>query len=486
MAHSSEEYKKLPTAFIIFGATGDLARKKLFPALFDLYTKGLLPDTCKIIGFAKSQRDNEAFRAIIREAIEQNGHTHSAEDIDAFTAHAHYHAGLFEQIDDYENLSQHIEDIDASFGWCASKLFYMATPPSAYATILQNLSDSGLTIPCGLPARCAQAGGEKGWTRVLLEKPIGTDIHTEKELDELLSSLFAEEQVFRIDHYLGKETLENILMFRFSNRIFAPLWNTNGIEKIEIYMHEDIDVSDRGSFYDTIGALRDVGQNHMMQMLAAVTMENPGALAADAIREKRAKALEALHCFSADEAKKQTKRGQYAGYTDTENVDAHSHTETYFHIETHLEDGALAKVPIFLEAGKRMRETRVEIKIHFTDAGGCVCPPDGAHTHQNVLTFTLKPEKGIAVRFWAKQPGFSYDLEPQDLSFSYVQAGMGEDIPDAHERLLYAALLGDQTLFASTREVRAGWAFVTPILEAWENGDPALTTYDDAFPGVGS
>ncbi|OGZ44575.1 MAG: glucose-6-phosphate dehydrogenase [Candidatus Ryanbacteria bacterium RIFCSPHIGHO2_02_FULL_45_17b] len=456
-----------PTTFVIFGVTGDLSKQRLIPALVDLYAKDLLPKEFRLVGFSRGAYTAEEFRKFLYETIVAKGHKHSSDRITRFIEHAHYCQGTFEEKDAYIRIAEKLASLDEKeIKQCSNKLFYLAVPPIYYGAIFDHLASSGLTIPCG---------GVDGWTRVLVEKPFGKDLETAQELEKRLSTLFQEEQIFRIDHYLAKETAQNILAFRFSNILFEPLWSNKCIEKVEINLHEQFGIQGRGVFYDGVGALRDVGQNHILQMLALVAMEDPKELNAALIRRERSRVLASLK-LSQSATQDSFRRGQYAGYRDEEHVAKDSETETYFRIIAEVDNERWRGVPWVLEAGKKMPETKAEIQVYFKKTETCLCPPGAEHHHQNVLTFRIQPNEGISITFWAKKPGFSTELEPQVLSFNYKDSLLEQQLPDAYERVLYDCIRGDQTLFASTEEVEAAWRFVMTIMEQWKN-EP-LMEYD--------
>ena len=474
MANVTENnYRNIPTLIVIFGATGDLSTKKLIPAIFDLYNKEMLPAPFKVVGFSRAPRSDTDFRAFARSAIEAKGNKISDTHIKKFLEHFHYHGGLFEDPEAYLSLGEHSMELDKKFGGCSNKLFYLAVPPVSYEPILRNLADSGLTIPCSR---------KEGWTRVLLEKPFGNDIETAIKLDKMLGLLFREEQIFRIDHYLAKETIQDILLFRFSNVMFEPTWNNKYIEKVEIKLFETAGIEGRGAFYDGIGSLRDVGQNHILQMLAAIAMENPGELASDPIRGKRAEVLHSLVPIKKSDIPKQVIRGQYKEYAKMKGVASRSKTETYFKIEAHIGNDRWRGVPFFLESGKKMGERKTEVSVYFKKTESCLCPPEAEQHHQNVLTFRIQPDEGISVLFWAKKPGFAVMLEPKKMSFLYKQPEEETMLTDAYERVLFDCIRGDQTLFTSTDEVLAAWKFITSIIKNWE--EAPLTKYDAEFLGI--
>lgn len=454
-----ERATHIPTTLIIFGATGDLSEKKLLPAIFDLYLKGLTPPKFKILGLSRRELTNDEFRNFAEKSIRAKKLGASESELSAFLETLSYLQGYFEKLQSYATLGEKFLEFDGEFGECSNKLFYLAVSPINYEKIFKNLAKTGLTVPCA---------GDGGWTRILVEKPFGNDLKNASKLERLLGRLFDETQIFRIDHYLAKETIQNILAFRFSNVLFEPIWDKHFIEKVEIKFHEKNDAGGRGEFYEEIGALRDVGQNHLLQMLAAITMENPKSLATSNFRNERAKVLKAIQPIRGRGVKKYTIRGQYDGFRKERGVSPHSKVETYFLINLFIKNDRWQGVPFFIESGKALKQNLAEIAVYFKKTVNCLCPPNSEEKHQNILKFNIQPKEGIAVRFWAKEPGPSFSLKPQTLSFSYGRSKIKTRIPDAYERVLYDCIRGDQTLFASTEEVRASWEFITPILESWQ------------------
>lgn len=451
-----------PTIVVIFGATGDLSIRKLIPSFFHLYQKGMLPENFQIVAFSRREMTDQDYHKFI--ASEQKLRKLpilEGPDFGEFLSHISYQQGDFDDAESYKRLKKKLIALDTdTFDRCSNKLFYLAVPPDLYQTILQNLAHYGLTIAC--------SDGE-GWTRILIEKPFGRDDETAKKLDEMLGKLFREEQIFRIDHYLAKETLQNILMFRFSNMLFEPIWNNRFIEKVEMKIYEKIDVEGRGAFYDNIGALRDVGQNHMLRMLALIAMENPQSLNPEAIRSERNKVMKSLQPLEGDDVAKYTVRAQYKGYRDEPSVAKDSQTETYFKIKAFINNERWKGVPFYLESGKAMKESRAEILVYLKESGAYLCPNDGGCDFQNVISFKIQPEEGISIRFWAKKPGLVSTLEPRELSFLYNDSQAKEKTVDAYERVLFDCIKGDQTYFTSTDEVMTSWKFITPIIESWKN-----------------
>ena len=445
-----------PTIFIILGVTGDLAQSKLLPALLSLYVKKQLPNTFSIVGFSRRHLSREDFRAFVRETMDVEPGQYHEEEIKHFLDHVVYHEGNFEREESYTALAARLKSIDDTFHQCSNKIFHLAVPPHFYETILDHLANSGLTIPCG---------GDQGWTRVLVEKPFGSDIGTAKKLDKKLGDLFTEEQIFRIDHYLAKEALQNIITFRFANALFEPLWNAAYIDKVHIKLLEKEGIEGRGEFYDSIGALKDVGQNHILQILAIIAMKRPKSFTATDIRKERAQVLRALKGMSTKDVLKFGCRGQYDGYIGERGVSAVSQTETYFRLETYIADSRWKDVPFYLESGKCLAETKSEIDIYFKNTHAADFG-NVATLRRNVLTFRIQPDEGIKIRFLVKTPGFSMEAVPKVLKFKYADSPSIAILPDAYERVLYDAIVGDQTLFTSTDEVMAAWKFITPISAA--------------------
>lgn len=460
-SHPNEPLALHPTIFVILGITGDLASRKLLPALLALYSKRMLPPQFAIIGFSRRSYTREEFREYIRERLNVRPGEFHEEDVKHFLDHMSYEQGFFDNMPAYERLSDRLKTIDDRWGLCSNKLFHLSVPPTLYEGILTHLAGSKLTVPCD---------DLTGWTRVLIEKPFGNDIETARSLDRLLGRLFEEKQIFRIDHYLAKEALQNILAFRFMNPIFLPMWRREHIDKIHIKLFEKEGVDGRGAFYDKIGALKDVGQNHMLQMLALMTMNEPKAFTADDIRRERAKVLSALRKVSRNDLKKTARKAQYNGYASESGVGQHTKTETYFRIEARLNSAHWRDVPIYLESGKAMAETKAEIDVYFKR------PKNERFEDQNILTFRVQPDEGIKIKFFVKRPGYEFTVEPKTLKFKYADAASFDPIPDDYERLIHDAFVGDQTLFASTDEIMASWKFVTPILENWDN--VPLTMYE--------
>jgi len=450
--------EKHPITFTIFGATGDLAQRKIIPALMDLYCKDLLPENFKVVGFSRKDLSDQDYRTFAFNSIENKGDKHPAEKVDEFISKIHYKQGNIDNLDNYQSLANYLKDIDIKLGDCSNKLFYLAVPPNLYKSIFENLSGSGLGNPC-------VAEGEKRWVRILVEKPFGSDQDEARNLDKILGKLFKEDQIFRIDHYLAKETVQNILTFRFANAIFEPIWNKNNIEKVEISLYEKNDVSERANFYDGIGALRDVGQNHILQMMALIAMEDPKSMRPESIRDSRGKIFSDIKINKKD--LKEFIRSQYNGYLNEEGVETNSKTETYFKVKLGVKNKRWDGVPFYLESGKALNDSSSEIKIIFKDKESSVCPIDGVCRYNNELTINIQPKKTISLCFWTKKPGLSFELEQKSLSFDYDDNQI--DVADAYEKVLYDCIKGDQSLFASTYEIATQWGIISDIFKLWKN-----------------
>ncbi len=469
-----EEAALHPTIFVIFGITGDLASRKLLPALLGLYSRKLLPPRFAIIGFSRRTFSREEFRESLRGRLNVRPGQYKEEDIKHFLDHISYEQGLFHDPAAYVRLHARLMTIDERWGQCSNKLFHLSVPPKLYEGVLTHLASSELTKPCD---------DETGWTRVLIEKPFGNDIENARSLDKLLGKLFDEKQIFRIDHYLAKEALQNIMAFRFRNPIFEPMWNRASIDKVHIKLFEKGGIEGRGAFYDPIGALRDVGQNHMLQMLAVIAMDAPRSFSVDHIRQGRVKVMEALKKLPRRALRAAVVKGQYAGYTMETGVNPLSQTETYFRIKAEVAQPRWKGVPFYLESGKCLSETKTEIDIYFKPQHQKGRSDAANPADQNILTFRIQPDEGIKIKFFVKTPGFGMDTEPKTLRFKYADVPSFTLVPNDYERLLHDAFVGDQTLFASTDEIMASWKYVTPIIEQW--GQLPLVRYEKGSSDIG-
>lgn len=470
--------RNIPTIFIIFGATGDLMERKIVPSLFYLFEKGKLPSMFKIFGFSKEKLDDASFNEKVFHFLTTQKRTNT-KTCGPFCDIFSYHQGNFENKADYEKLAKKLKAIDDKWGVCSNKLFYFAVPPQFYEVIFNNLAESGLTTPCS---------PEEGWSRILVEKPFGKDLKTAESLDRLLEKLFKEVQIYRIDHYLAKEMIQNILTFRFSNNLFSENWDRNSIEKIEIRLHEKIGVEKRGAFYDGVGALQDVGQNHLLQMLALVAMDKPANFESASIRKKRADILNTLIPSSFEEIKHFTYRSQYESYPQIQGVNPQSTTETYFKIRAFLSSPRFSGVPIIIDSGKRLKEQVKEIEITFKHPIPCFCPPQAKEHYINRVVISLEPKEAITMQVWLKKPGLEFEMEKRTFEFLLRTEGEKLQYIEEYEKLLLDAIAGDQTLFVSTDEIKAMWRFIDPIAAAWKNNAVPLNVYkpDTQNPAVQS
>lgn len=457
-----------PTVIIILGGTGDLAKTKLFPALLDLYEAGQLPQQFSIVGLSRKDLTDEMYQAFVYESIKDKGHRHAEAVVHEFCTHIRYVAGGFDDIATYELIKQALKQYDDSIGQCTNKLFYLAVPPQYYEVIFENLSDSNALALCD---------GVGSWSRLLVEKPFGRDLQTAQALEQKLCALFTDDQIYRIDHYLAKDAIENIIALRFVNTVLADSWDGKAIESIHIRLFETKDVSSRGSFYDAIGTLRDVGQNHLLQIFSLLTMPTADIHDSHAIRSARAAALTSLQKHTLTTIV----RGQYDGYAKTVGVLDDSETETYFKLSFTLDEGSWHATKFTLEAGKALHEQTNEAVITFRPRNVCTCAAQPEpHEHRNVLCIKFSPQQHISLSMWMKQPGFIFTLREQKLT---LVAREGEEIasPEAYERVLFDCIAGDQTRFVSGEEVELAWQFITPILEQFK--ELPLHTYPHGSAG---
>ncbi len=458
-----------PLALIVFGASGDLTRRKLVPGIFQLWCQGLLPETSSIIGFARSDKTDESFRRELKESTRDylscRGEPVNDDTWVRFARRIFYHRGEYDHDSDFATLRKRIEETSAANHVPGNCVYYLATPPTSFAPIIDQLGRAGL-------ARRAQISP---WARVVIEKPFGRDLQSARELNEHVTSVFDERQIFRIDHYLGKETVQNIMVLRFANSVFEHLWSHDYIDHIQITVGESEGVGRRGGYYDQAGALRDIVQNHIMHLLCLVAMEPPVALTPDAVRSEKVKVLESLRPIPLECAANGVVRGQYtAGSVEGVNVPAYrqmpnvaedSGTETFVAFKTYVDNWRWASVPFYLRTGKCLPRRCTEISIHFKDVPQVLFnrPPTGP-LPPNVLTIRIQPDEGISLEFQAKVPGAAMNIKPLKMAFGYAES-FGSAPPDAYERLLLDAAMGDATLFTRSDEVEAAWRFVSPIIE---------------------
>lgn len=458
-----------PTVIIILGGAGDLAQRKLLPALFDLYIQKNLPSVFQIIGLARTIRTDEEYRTLVRDAISQHNKNCDTKMLDAFCKNLAYVAGSFDAAESYEALSVSIGNFEKDESAHANRLFYLAVPPAHYEDIFRSLHASRLTM----------RGTEENWGRILVEKPFGSNYTTAVELDRTLRSLFTEDQIFRIDHYLAKEAVLNILSFRFANTLLRSPWNKDHIKEVRITMHESLSAESRGAFYDTVGALRDVGQNHLLQILALITMDEPEVFDAEHIRTKRADLLGKLIPLTKETVASQAIRAQYEGFKETKGVSEDSQTETYFEFKTFIDAESWRDVPFYICAGKALRNDQVIVEIVFHDVTSGPFEPKEKTTVGNTIILTISPVQSMNITLNVKKPGHGYELETNTLSFAWDEDN--EKKYSAYEKVLLDCIIGDQTLFTKTEEVLASWKFITSVTDNWEN--IPLQTYQQGSGG---
>ncbi|HEX8919815.1 MAG TPA: glucose-6-phosphate dehydrogenase [Chloroflexota bacterium] len=456
-----------PLTLVIFGATGDLAHRKLVPALYNLADQELLPDKLAIVGFGRSQRDDDDFRDGLRQSVEESGTKISPESWDTFAQRITYVRGRYDDEDSFKKLAEELDRIDERAETRNHRLFYLATPPNVYADVVGNLGRAELNKP----------HEEGGWSRLIVEKPFGRDLETARALDRCIHGVFDESQVYRIDHYLGKETVQNIFVLRFINGIFEPIWNRNYVDHVQITVAESLGVEGRGGYYEEAGAVRDMLQSHLLQLLTLTAMEPPSEFTGDKVRDEKVKVLDALqfpgpddvgHCVVAGQYSRGMVDGRYVpGYHDEHDVSVRSTTETYVAAKLLVNNWRWAGVPFYLRTGKRMAKRVSEIAIQFRRAPHMLLPGSGQQRpRRNVLVLRIQPDDGLALRLDVKAPGPGLRVRPVDMSFLYKNA-FGGSSPEAYQRLLLDAMRGDSTLFARSDEVEAAWSLVTTIFDCW-------------------
>ena len=448
---------------VIFGASGDLTHRKLIPALYNLYKIGRLSENFSVLGVARSELNDETFREKMREALIHNEET-TPETLDAFCSHLYYQAVNTSDAQDYGKLVPRLDELHDKYKTCGNTLYYMSTPPSLYGVIPECLAAHGLNTE------------EYGWKRIIVEKPFGYDEKTAQALDVQIHRFFEEHQIYRIDHYLGKETVQNLLVLRFSNGWFEPLWNRNFIDYVEITGAESIGVEERGGYYDGSGAMRDMFQNHLLQVLAMVAMEPPAIINANSMRDEVAKVMHSLRPLTAEDMEHNLVLGQYTaaeingkmenGYLEEKGVPADSRTETYIALRCEIENWRWAGVPFYVRTGKRLPARVTEIVIHFKTTPH---PVFSQNAPENKLIIRIQPDEAISMRFGLKKPGAGFEAKEVSMDFRYADLA-GAQVLTAYERLLLDAMKGDATLFARTDAVHAAWKFVQPILDYKANG----------------
>jgi glucose-6-phosphate 1-dehydrogenase len=465
-----------PAVMVIFGATGDLSGRKLLPALYNLAKQRSLPAGFAVVGAAIDDLSDDAFRKHATDRIREFSRTQPIDErvLEAFLASVFYSKVDFSRLDDFKGLARRIESLDDQRHIAGNRIFYCATPPPTYQTIAMQVQGAGMNTG-------------QGFHRIVVEKPFGTDLESARQLTTTLQKVFPEDSVYRIDHYLGKETVQNILAFRFANSIFEPVWNTNLIDSVQITVAEEIGIEQRGAYYARAGALRDIIQNHGLQLVTLTAMEPPLAFEATAVRDEKVKVLRSIRPLEPEEIDRSTVRGQYtkgwvlgeqvAGYREEKNVAPDSQTETFAALRLYVDNWRWAGVPFYLRAGKRLPKRVTEIRIQFKR------PPHltfGREAMQevdpNAITLRIQPEEGISLKFGAKVPSAGLRIRSVTMDFEYMTSFLVE-APEAYERLLLDCMIGDPTLFTRADEVEAAWTLVDPIEHAWHERRPPLGMY---------
>lgn len=464
-----------PCILVIFGATGDLTARKLLPALYNLRREGQLPSQFVCVGFARKPKTHDEFREEMSKAINQFSRVKPLDEVlwNSFKNQIYYHQSEFHDAKGYESLKTFLDTLDVQHGTKGNRVFYLSTQPSFFTNIVQNLHGAKLIYP-------VEEGVEK-WSRVIIEKPFGHDLNTAYALQNELMHYLKEEQLYRIDHYLGKETVQNLLVFRFGNSIFENLWNSRYIDHVQITVAEELGIGTRGKLWEESGLIRDILQNHMMQLLSLVAMEPPTSLNAEAIRDEKVKVLEAIRPFDENTLKTHAVRGQYGpgfingeavkGYREEEFVSPTSSVETYAALKLYIDNWRWYGVPFYIRGAKRLPKRTTEIAITFKDPPGVLFGKSLSKESSNVLAIRIQPNEGISLKINCKVPGPSSPIQPVKMDFRYGSY-FGMMPPEAYERLILDCMSGDSTLFARQDEVFNSWRILTPLLEFWASNPP--------------
>jgi glucose-6-phosphate 1-dehydrogenase len=457
-----------PTAFVIFGATGDLAQRKLLPAIYNLAVRGLLPPRFALVGYARTEMTDEQFRAFARAAIESHSRTPIDEHFwPAFASLLRYHVGGFDDDAHFHALAETLEKVDAEHGTEGNRVYYLSTPASFFPMIVQRMGAARLNRP-------------PGSVRLVIEKPFGHDLQSARELAEIVHRPFRERQIYRIDHYLGKETVQNIFAFRFANTIFEPVWNHRYVDHVQITVAESIGVEHRAVFYEETGVVRDIVQNHLLQVLALVAMEPPAAFDADSVRDEKTKVLRATRPLTLENAV----RGQYGAgyeageevppYTAEPQVPADSVTATFMAAKLDIDNWRWAGTPFYIRAGKRLAKRVTEVAVQFKRPPHLPFSADAAeYLEANSLVLRIQPDEGISLRFGAKAPAPTLVIRTVNMDFLYGSSFL-TDVPDAYETLILDAIRGDGTLFTRQDGVERAWELCDPLIRQWQVGQPQV------------
>ncbi len=461
-----------PATMVIFGASGDLTKRKLLPALYSLTRERMLPGRFAVIGYARRAMSDDAFRAEMRAGCEEFARRRPVDQglWDGFAPNLFYQTGDYDDPKAFVALRERLEQVERTLGLPGNRVFYLSIPPSSFATVVRNLGVSGLVPPPSAPATAQ-------FSRVIIEKPFGTDLITAQKLNHDIHETLTEKQIYRIDHYLGKETVQNLLVFRFANGIFEPIWNNRYVDHVQITGAETVGVEGRGGYFEQAGILRDMVQNHLFQVVSLAAMEPPVALDADGVRDEKLKVLKALRPMPSSEIDANVVRAQYAagsiagravpGYREEPGVSPTSQTETYVGLKFFIDSWRWMGVPFFLRSAKRMPKRVTEIAIHFKEAPRLLFGRRGGEgVRPNVLSIRIQPDEGISLNFGSKFPGQAMEVAPVTMEFRYGSS-FGVEPPEAYERLILDCLLGDGTLFTRADEVEASWTWISKIHEHW-------------------
>jgi glucose-6-phosphate 1-dehydrogenase len=480
-----------PCVMVIFGVTGDLTARKLMPSLYDLAVGHPLPEGFSIVGVSHRDWSDETFRSEMKEAVKRGARTPVTDEAwDLFAKGLYYVRGEFDNESVYTNLKERLQAVDQERRAQGNRLFYLATSPSFYGPIIKHLGDAGLA-----KRQDIYYDRPDSWNRIVVEKPFGRDVESARALNAEIGAVFSERQIYRIDHYLGKETVQNVLAFRFANTLFEPVWNRQYVDHVQITVAESLGSEGRGGYYDDAGALRDMVQSHILQLLAVIAMEPPALFNGNALRDEKVKLLRAVVPPSGEEVNFKTVRGQYeagfiegraaSAYRDEKGVKPNSRTETFVALELGIDNWRWAGVPFYLRTGKRLPRRVTEIAIEFKQVPHLMFQRIGdLDLSPNVITMRIQPDEGIALKFAAKVPGPTTQLRPVRMDFLYG-ASFGQAGPDAYERLLLDAMLGDPTLFARRDEVETAWSLMQPVLDAWEDLPVPVYPYESGTWGPG-
>ena len=456
---------------VIFGASGDLTSRKLVPALYRLFTKGRLPEGSRIVGVSRSDYEHQQWRDSLRNTTAEFAKSQfSDESWNAFSQNIFYHAGDIQEPSDFESLASFLASIESDNG--CGRVYYLSTMPQLYEQAIEQLGAAGL------------ADDSQGFRRIIIEKPFGTDLKTAQALNHSIHGVFREDQIYRIDHYLGKETVQNIFALRFANSIFEPIWNRNFVDHVQITVAEEVVIGRRAGYYDTSGILRDMFQNHLLQLMMITAMEPPARYDASLVRDEKVKVLHSVRKMTGGDFASNTVRGQYAGYLQEEGVPQGSETETFAVLKLYCDNWRWQGVPFYLRSGKGMSCRTTQIVIQFKQVPHILFGEKSREPLGNRLVIQIQPAEGIQLHFETKVPDSEMKTRTSTLDFSFQRSSQGESMPDAYQRLLLDSINGDASLFARGDEVELAWGIIDPIIAAWQSpAAPALYTYETGMWG---